>query len=101
MIWLACGYVVLHLLAIALFPASAMAVSYVFLIAAPVLAAAAMLRRRATEGHGYGKGWGMLAVALILWALGMFSSMSQDLLLGIPPWRRPTRCCCTRCTACL
>lgn len=81
--WLACGFVALHVLAIALFPGAAMAVSYVFLVAAPALAAAAMLRRCGVEGYAPERGWSLAAAAMLLWMLGMLSSMSQDLLLGV------------------
>ncbi|GAB3786569.1 GGDEF domain-containing protein [Dyella agri] len=81
-IWLACGFVVLHALAIALFPGAAMAVSYAFLIAAPALAAAAMLRQCLVEGYAPARGWSLAAAAMVVWMLGMLSSMSQDLLLG-------------------
>lgn len=82
-IWLACGFVVLHVLAIALFPGAAMAVSYIFLVAAPALAAAVMLRRCMAEGYTPGKGWILAAAAMMLWMLGMLCSLSEDLLLGI------------------
>jgi len=82
-IWLACGFVALHALAIALFPSAAMAVSYAFMVAAPALAAEALLRRGAQEGHAPARGWSLAAAGVLLWMLGMLSSLCQDLLFDV------------------
>jgi diguanylate cyclase (GGDEF)-like protein len=82
--WLAVAFIVLHGAAIVCFPDHAMGMSYMFLLAAPVLAMLAMLHR-----HRHGQplsphaGWALVAVGMALWALGMLSSLVQDMALDI------------------
>ena len=81
---LAIAFVLLHLSAIWLGSADAMVSSYVFLIAAPLLAAAVAFRRGWIGGFAPARGWSLAALSLLLWALGMFSSLRADLAVPDP-----------------
>jgi len=81
---LAIAFVLLHVAAITLWPAHAMVASYVFLIAAPLLGAAIAFRRCRIEGFALSKGWSLAAISLLLWTLGMISSLDADLSLSDP-----------------
>ncbi|MEW5836395.1 MAG: diguanylate cyclase [Pseudomonadota bacterium] len=78
---LACVFVLLHASAIFLLPAFAMQVSYVFLLCAPLVAAAAAVRRGMHEGWRASRGWLLMALGMVSWALGMLASLRQDLFL--------------------
>lgn len=72
-------YLLCHGLAIALFPAAAEALSFVFLIGAPLLAAGVCLWRcRGNEAVG---AWILLAMGLLLWAGGMAVNMVETVFL--------------------
>ncbi|MCP1375654.1 GGDEF domain-containing protein [Dyella lutea] len=77
----ACVFVLLHASAIFFLPAHAMQVSYAFLLAAPLIAAAAALRRGLRGGWRAGRGWLLMALGMASWALGMAASLRQDLFL--------------------
>ena len=81
---LAIAFVLLHVAAITLWPAHAMVASYVFLIAAPLLGAAIAFRRCRIEGFALSRGWSLAAISLLLWTLGMISSLDADLSLSDP-----------------
>lgn len=72
----------LHAVLVWLVPAHAMVLSYVFLIAAPLLAFAAAIRRGRVTGLELMQGWSLAAISLLLWTLGMISSLRQDLFLA-------------------
>lgn len=81
---LAIAFVLLHLCAIRLWPVHAMMASYAFLIAAPLLGTAASLRRCWIEGFSPASGWSLAAISLLLWTVGMVSSLRVDLSLPDP-----------------
>jgi diguanylate cyclase (GGDEF)-like protein len=76
MIWLPLAtFVAAHAIVPRLFPAHILLVSLAFLIAAPLIAAAACWRR----GRGAAtQGWAMLTLALVLWAGGMVGNVLAD-----------------------
>ncbi len=79
---LAALYIVCHGLALVLLPGHAQAVSFSFLIGAPVLAALACAWRML---HSEARvGWLALSVGMLLWAGGMALNMYQDIGLGAP-----------------
>ncbi|MFC5743278.1 GGDEF domain-containing protein [Dyella tabacisoli] len=78
---LACAFLALHALAIAVFPQHLMAVSYPFLIAAPLLATGTMLRRGLIDGFALDKGWILAGASMLLWTIGMLMSAASELLL--------------------
>ncbi|WP_266157319.1 GGDEF domain-containing protein [Dyella silvatica] len=78
---LAGAFLALHAVVIAMFPQHAMMVSYPFLIAAPLLATATMLRRCFIDGFALYKGWILAAISMLLWTLGMLMSAGAELLL--------------------
>ena len=80
MVLIAIGFLLLHAVLVHSFPAHAMAASYVFLVAAPLIAFAAVLYRGRISGFGLAGGWSPVALSLLLWALGMISSLRLDLL---------------------
>ena len=77
---LALLYVLCHGLVLALWPGAAGAGSFVFLTAAPLLAAAACLWRARRDGAALG--WRATALALLLWAGGMAFNMIDALGAG-------------------
>lgn len=79
---LAALYIVCHGLALVLLPGHAQAVSFSFLIGAPLLAALACLRRMHRSDARVG--WFALAVGMLLWAGGMALNMYQEIGLGTP-----------------
>lgn len=79
---LAALYIVCHGLALVLVPGHAQAVSFSFLIGAPLLAALACLRRMHRSDARVG--WFALAVGMLLWAGGMALNMYQEIGLGTP-----------------
>ncbi|WP_458070420.1 diguanylate cyclase [Rhodanobacter sp. BL-MT-08] len=81
---LAIAFVLLHVAAIAFWSAHAMFASYAFLIAAPLLGAAIAFRRCRIEGFAPARGWSLAAISLLLWTLGMISSLDADLALSDP-----------------
>jgi len=79
---LAALYTVCHGLALVLLPGHGQAVSFSFLIGAPVLAALACAWRML---HSEARvGWLALSVGMLLWAGGMALNMYQDIGLGTP-----------------
>jgi len=79
---LAALYIVCHGLALVLLPGHAQAVSFSFLIGAPLFAALACLRRMHRSDARVG--WFALAVGMLLWAGGMALNMYQEIGLGTP-----------------
>ncbi|WP_233510873.1 GGDEF domain-containing protein [Dyella psychrodurans] len=79
---LAIGFVLLHAMSILLLPGHAMAASYVFLVVAPLLACAFAVRRGLMMGLAPAQGWSLAALSMLLWTLGMASSLYQDLFLS-------------------
>lgn len=71
-----------HALAILNTGSGAKAVSYGFLIAAPLVAAAACMARIGRDRSA--QGWAEMALALLLWSAGMASNMSLDLSQADP-----------------
>ena len=65
-----------------LLPALAVKASYVFMVAAPVLAGVATLWRGTKERSAARVGWFALALALATWALGAFGNLWQEMVLG-------------------
>jgi diguanylate cyclase (GGDEF)-like protein len=82
MVVFAIALLLLHELSIWLVPAHAIAVSYGFLVAAPVLALANAIRRCAITGFALERGWSLAATSLLLWTFGMISSLREDLFLA-------------------
>jgi diguanylate cyclase (GGDEF)-like protein len=80
MVLLAIGFILLHVVLILVLPAHAMAVSYAFLIAAPLLASCTAIRRGLISSLSPARGWSLVALSLLLWTLGMVSSLRLDLL---------------------
>ena len=79
---LAALYIVCHGLALVLLPGHAQAVSFSFLIGAPLLAALACLWRML---HSEARvGWLALSAGMLLWAGGMALNMYQEIGLGTP-----------------
>lgn len=78
--WLAALYVLCHGLALWALPAQAGAISFGFLIGAPILAAVACFwRMRRSDAR---VGWLAVAVGMLLWAGGMALNMYQEIALG-------------------
>lgn len=71
------AFLLLHAAGLALFPPAAKQWSYAFMIAAPLLAAAACLYR--ARRSGVAEGWRECALAAALWAGGMSAGMYSDL----------------------
>jgi diguanylate cyclase (GGDEF)-like protein len=82
MVLLAIAFVVLHAVLILLAPVHVMVMSYAFLVAVPLLASAAAVRRGLIAGFGLTQGWSLAAISFLLWTLGMISSLRQDLFLA-------------------
>ena len=82
MVLFAVALVCLHAASILLVPAHAMAMSYLFLIAAPVLAFASVLRRGWIAGLAPTRGWSLIAASMLLWTWGMIISLREDLFLA-------------------
>ena len=80
MVLLAIGFLLLHAVLILALPAHAMAASYAFLVAAPLLASCIATRRGLIAGISPARGWSPVALSLLLWTLGMVSSLRLDLL---------------------
>ena len=78
---LAIGFILLHAMGVLLLPAHAIAASYAFLLAAPLLAFACALRRGLMVGLHHSHGWSLIALSMLLWTAGMFTSLCQDLIL--------------------
>ena len=76
------AFVAAHACVIALAGPHAMAASYAVLALAPLLALAAAFRQGVATGPQANRGWLMVAVAFLLWTLGMAASARQDLLMG-------------------
>ncbi|MBE1162674.1 GGDEF domain-containing protein [Dyella acidiphila] len=79
---LATAFVLLHGAMISFAGIHAIAASYTFLIAAPLLALAAVIWRGKIEGFGLSRGWSLLAASLVLWTAGMVISMQEDLFFA-------------------
>jgi diguanylate cyclase (GGDEF)-like protein len=82
MVLFAVAFILLHALLLSLAPAHAMAVSYGFLVAAPVLGFASVIRRACINGFALDRGWSLVAAGLLLWTFGMLSSLRLDLFLA-------------------
>jgi diguanylate cyclase (GGDEF)-like protein len=74
-------YLMCHALAIAIFAREAMIVSFVFLVAAPVIAAGVCFWRAREVGYSLTKGWTALGLGVLLWAAGMALNMRQEVFL--------------------
>ncbi|MCC7633795.1 GGDEF domain-containing protein [Stenotrophomonas rhizophila] len=79
--WLAALYLLCHGLALALLPGHATAVSFSFLVGAPLLAALACLWRMRRSSAWVG--WLALALGMLLWAGGMALNMYQEIGAGM------------------
>lgn len=77
---LAIVFLTSHALALALFPAHAKLLSYLFLVAAPSLAGFACAWR--SRGDGGAQGWIALALGMVLWTAGMASNMVMEMILS-------------------
>ncbi|GLQ97403.1 GGDEF domain-containing protein [Dyella mobilis] len=82
MVLLAIAFALLHACLVWLIPGHAIVTSYAFLIAAPLLALVAAMRRAYVTGLALDRGWSLAAASLLLWTLGMISSLRQDLFLA-------------------
>ncbi|HUA78912.1 MAG TPA: hypothetical protein VL997_00960, partial [Dyella sp.] len=78
----AIGFVLLHAVGILFLPKHAIGASYAFLVIAPLLAAGAALYRARKVGFAPSHGWSLAALGLLLWTLGMVSSMLGDIFLN-------------------
>jgi diguanylate cyclase (GGDEF)-like protein len=78
----AIAFVLLHVVLITLQSGHAMAVSYAFLVAAPIVAFATALRRGAITGFALDRGWSLAAASMLLWTCGIVSSLRQDLFMA-------------------
>lgn len=78
----AIGFVLLHAVGILLLPAHVIGVSYTFLVIAPLLATGAALQRALKMGNAPSLGWSLASLSLLLWTLGMVSSMREDIFLN-------------------
>jgi diguanylate cyclase (GGDEF)-like protein len=74
-------YLLCHALAIVIFVREAMIISFVFLVAAPVIAAGVCFWRAREIGFSLTKGWSALGLGLLLWAAGMALNMRQEIFL--------------------
>lgn len=77
----ACGYVVAHLLVLSLFPGAAKAISYGFLILAPLLAAGAVLV--CARSSQAALNWYALALSLCLWDVGIVATWYMDVVAPV------------------
>lgn len=75
-------YLLIHAAALWALPAQAEAVSFAFLLGAPLLAAGTCLWR--SRGNLAASGWIALAIGLLLWAGGMAVNMLQIVVLDSP-----------------
>lgn len=78
---LAIGFIALHAMSILMLPAHAVAASYAFLVAAPLLASASAFRGGLKLGLSPSQGWSLVALSMLSWTAGMFCSLCQDLFL--------------------
>ncbi|WP_233841722.1 diguanylate cyclase [Dyella sp. 2HG41-7] len=76
---LALGFIVLHTISILLLPGHAVAASYAFLVAAPLLASVSALRSGLKFGLRLTQGWSLVALSMLSWTAGMLCSLCQDL----------------------
>ncbi|MFC4257197.1 diguanylate cyclase [Altererythrobacter xixiisoli] len=72
---------VVHWLALVLFPEIAGDISPLFLIAAPLFASLACLRRALQPGEVLG--WAALSLGLMLWTLGILAATKGDVLVSL------------------
>ena len=77
---LSCVFLLCHGLALALFPDDARAISFAFLIAAPLMAGVVSMRR--CHGNAAKDCWAALALSMLLWAGGMVADMYQEVFLA-------------------
>jgi hypothetical protein len=78
----AIAFLILHAGLVALAGTHAMAVSYGFLIAASALACACAVRRAHISGYALDRGWSLMAASMLLWTVGMISSLRLDLFVA-------------------
>lgn len=78
----AVGFILLHVVLVSLVSAHAMLVSYAFLIATPIVASLVAIRRCKTDGYAPAQGWSLATLSLVVWTLGMVSSLRQDIFLS-------------------
>ena len=76
------AFLLLQGVVLTLWPALAGTVAYVFMVIAPLLAAAAALWRGRAEAQPARRGWWLVAGSITTWAVGAFLNLWHELVLG-------------------
>ena len=76
------AFLLLQGVVLTLWPALAGTVAYVFMVIAPLLAAAAALWRGRAEAQPARRGWWLVAGSITIWAVGAFLNLWHELVLG-------------------
>ena len=81
LLYLPISFLLLQLVILVLVPSIAEPAAYIFMVVAPLLAAAAAFWRGRSESAAARFGWHALALALTVWAVGAFGNLWQELIL--------------------
>ena len=81
-VYLPISFLLLQFAILVLAPSIAGPSAYIFMVAAPLLAAAASLWRGRSESSAARLGWYTVALGLVVWAAGAFGNLWQELLLN-------------------
>jgi hypothetical protein len=82
-VYLPIGFLLLQCALFGLMPAPMSAkAAYIFMVAAPLLASIAALRRGLREHASARIGWLAISLAFALWAVGAFGNLWQEMILG-------------------
>jgi diguanylate cyclase (GGDEF)-like protein len=80
-LYLPVSFLLLQLVFLVLTPSIAAPVAYIVMVVAPLLTAAAALRRGRLESAEARFGWCAVAVALTIWSMGAFGNLWHELIL--------------------
>jgi diguanylate cyclase (GGDEF)-like protein len=81
-LYLPISFLLLQFVILLLAPPIAGPAAYIFMVAAPLLAALAALWRGRSESAAARFGWHAVALALTIWAAGAFANLWQELILN-------------------
>jgi diguanylate cyclase (GGDEF)-like protein len=81
-LYLPISFLVLQFVILVFVPSMADPAAYIYMVIAPLLAAAAALWRGRTESTAARFGWYAVALALVVWAAGAFGNLWQELILN-------------------
>jgi diguanylate cyclase (GGDEF)-like protein len=81
-LYLPISFLLLQIAILGLVPSIADSAAYIFMVVAPLLAAAAAFWRGRSEPAAARFGWYAVALALVVWAVGAFGNLWQELILN-------------------